>query len=75
MNKEELSRRLQLVEMDLQQTTANYNALLGAKSEINFWIKSLEQQEQASACVELKEMRDEDVKESQDVEEIAEEVL
>lgn len=63
MNKEELLRRLQLVEMDIQQTTANYNALLGAKSEINFWLKSLEQQEViaapfASDCIEVKEKCD-----------------
>lgn len=52
MNKEELLRRLQLVDMDLQQTTANYNALLGAKSEINHWLKQLEQDE-ASKSVEI----------------------
>lgn len=55
MIKEELQKRLQLVEMDLQQTTANYNALLGAKSEINFWLAKLQmeesQKEQESVAV------------------------
>jgi len=51
MIKEELQKRLQLVEMDLQQTTANYNALLGAKSEINFWLAKLQMEESQKESV------------------------
>lgn len=58
MNKEELQKRLHLVEMDLQQTTANYNALLGAKSELNFWLKRLQMEEAQQESVAVCDVRD-----------------
>jgi hypothetical protein len=52
MKKEALEKRLQLVDAEMNQTMANYNALLGVKNELNHWLKvmELEAAEEAKKC-------------------------
>lgn len=42
MNKEELKKRLELIEAQIKQTMANYNMLAGGKEEILYWLAELE---------------------------------
>lgn len=42
MNIKDMQERIQLIEKELLQLQANYNALLGAKQELTHWIKKLE---------------------------------
>lgn len=44
MNKEALEKRLQLVEAELSQAMANYNALNGIKNELNHWLREFEKE-------------------------------
>lgn len=42
ITKEKLTERLQLIEADLKNMHVNYNALAGAKAEVEHWLKQLE---------------------------------
>lgn len=41
MDKDKLKARIAMIEKDIQQCMANYNALMGAKNEAEFWLKQL----------------------------------
>lgn len=46
MNLEDLKLRLKSIEMQLQQTLANYNMLEGGKAELLHWIEQIESNQQ-----------------------------
>lgn len=45
MTLEKLNNRMIDINKSIEQTIANYNALLGAKKELEYWIKQLQESE------------------------------